>query len=188
MIILRAEDTSLRSDPRSELRFGQLALLPITWSARGQDVDDPVCASALQRDAVIDLERRDDLAVRASAAMVLDEGTPFGTSEASLSLAGARSIRIAFRTKDFGMRPVVGGHDRFVLLAMPRVVEPLRRPSLFRMRFAPTTHRITRLFRVALQPLPRVGALSLRIFVRHRRYLTNGQPRCNRTMRVLSCS
>ena len=130
---------------------------------------------------MVGLKRRDDLAVRASAAVMLEEGAPLRASKASFSLAGARSIPIAVRAYDFWMRPVVGGHDRFVLLAMPRVVEPLRRASLFGVRFAPAAHRLTGLLGVALQPLARVRALPVRVLVRHARYLANSQRRCNRT-------
>jgi hypothetical protein len=150
MLILRAELTSLRSEPRSELGLGELTLLPVARSAGRENVRDPVGASALQRDPVVDLERRDEQAVSAPAAVKLNEGTPFGIREVSLRLAGASPVPVALCSQHLGVRLVVRGHHRLVLFAVPRVVKALGRASLFGMGFAPASNRIARLLRIAL--------------------------------------
>ena len=95
MFILRAEETSFCGHPRSELGFGVLGLLPITGSAGREDVGDPIRASVLQRDTVVNLKRRDESAISAPATMTLNEAAPLGARETPLRLASTSPICVA---------------------------------------------------------------------------------------------
>ena len=187
MLILRAKQTSLRSQPHSELGFGELVLLPITAPTRGKHVVDRIRASTRQRGAVVDLKRSDLTAVRALAPIPRDESQPLCARELTLCRTSTCPVSVALGSKDLGMRGVIGGHDSSVLLSVACVIETLRRTPLLGMHFAPATHGLACLLRIQLHPLARVSALPLRILVRHVTDLAGSQLRCNGTVRVLSC-
>ena len=106
-------------------------------------------------------------AVRTRTRVCLDQSQPFRARELPFGLAKAGAIGVALRTAHLRMGLVVRSHHRFVLRAVPRVVETLRSASLLGMQPAPAARCLARLLDVASYPLACIRALSIRILVRH---------------------
>ena len=173
------------AERRSEFRFGPIALLPIAWSARGQDVLDRVAAPTRERGPMVGLQWRSDSAIRASRVVLRNERPPLLRGESAARQNFPRSTPCVDDLGNFGVRIPVLLEIDLLLLRVPILVSAIAGKTLLGIVRPPTAHGFFGVLPMSLgrafDVVALIGAALLWIGVRHACLVPKSGSRCNRT-------